>query len=78
MDRIHEFDNGDVCILREYFDADDDEQGIEVWDEADTECLCYVPMAEFLDEDDPDAAEWNPKELAYIQEVYYDQGYNKK
>ena len=63
------FSDGNDYILREYYDCDDydDNIGIEIWDLEGRECLCAAPGASFLDLADPDATEYNAKELLYIE-----------
>jgi len=63
-----EFSDGNSYVLREYFNAGDaDEFGVEVWDAVDQKCLHSVSGASFLEEDDDDAAEYNEKEIAFIE-----------
>jgi len=71
MERKVIFDNGDEYILRHYYNTEEGEFGIEVWNIENKRCLCCIPGVEFLDDDDPDAAEWNEKELAFIQEEFF-------
>jgi hypothetical protein len=68
-----EFSDGNTYVLREYFNAgDEEESGIEVWDAADQKCLHTVSGASFLDESDPDAEDYNAKEIVFIERDFFE------